>query len=294
MNGPPKTDLAAFEQELEYTAFFKSRNLHPGRWPTVGRTGGGYSFEKFERLSSHPDFRRIDFLATARNPLAEEPLVRVSKPSAKLDLILVADLSLSISCGFSESKIVQIAKLAVLFGYTAFRMGDRFGFIGFDNRVIEGLFYPPSRRPNVGLEIGEEILKFRPSVPFQGSALDLGRHVPESKSVLVLVSDFYFPPKSFRAILKPFARHQVIPIVLRQARERRWPAGLFGVLKLKDSESRREKTVFFSPGSVRRFEEKCRADEEEIRRVFASASAFPIFLEDVDPERLLWELSDRP
>ncbi len=290
MNRSARPDLAAFQQELEYTFPSRTRNIHPGKWRTVGRAGGGYSFLKFDRLSNHPDFRRVDFMATARNAVSDEPLVRISKPTAKIDVILVADLSLSMGCGFSESKVFQTAKLAVLFGYTAFRVGDRFGFLGFDNAVREEFYFPPVLSETAGLEIGEELLNFRPSLPFQGTRLDFSGHLPGKKSLLVLVSDFYFPPRSFRAILQDLRRHQILPILLRQEKERRWPRLLFGLLRLKDSESRRQRTVFFSPRMIRRFEEKSREDEAEIRRAFLSLSVSPLTLEEMNPQTVLREL----
>ncbi len=136
---------------------FKPRNLHPGRWAAARGGGQGFSFEKFERLSSHPDFRRIDLLATGRNPLLNEPLVRVYKPASRIDLILLADFSLSLACGFSESKVFQTAKLATLFGYTAFRWGDRFGSLArFSNgweRTWGGSINPDRRRGGEGYQV---------------------------------------------------------------------------------------------------------------------------------------------
>jgi uncharacterized protein (DUF58 family) len=290
---PAKPDLSELLQELDYRVDFKVRNLHPGKWPASGRKGEGFSFEKFERLSNYPDFRRIDFLATSRNPLLNEPLVRVSKPLARIDVIMMADLSLSLSCGFSEPKLFQVAKLATLFGHTAFRFGDRFGFIAFDNKLLKEFYYPPVRSETVGLEIGETLLDFRPSAPSRGITLkDISTFLPKKKSLIILVSDFYLEPESLRTILKGLSRHRIVPIILRQERERRWPRGLFGVLRLKDSENHAAKTLFFSPALIRSFEKKTKQNEEDLRRVFHAFSVLPIILDDVNPDRLL-EVLDR-
>jgi uncharacterized protein (DUF58 family) len=290
-SGPP--DLKKFLQELEYAIQFNIRNLYPGKWRSRGGSGAGRSFEKFESLSSHPDFRRIDMMATGRNPLAKEPLVRLFKPTARTDVIMVADLSLSISCGLQESKIAQIAKLATLFGYTAFRLGDRFGFIGFDNKPLEEFYFPPSRSRTIGLEIGEDVLTFRPSAPLRRSFLNLSRHLPETKSFVLLVSDFYFERGALMRILDSLSRHSILPIVLRQERERRWPPGLFGILPLKDSERELHRPVFFSRTMIRRFEKQSRENEGEIRKFFRTHGEEPIVVEEVDPDRLLEELIRR-
>jgi uncharacterized protein (DUF58 family) len=290
---PVKPDLSLLVREVDYRVDFKVRNLHPGKWPALGRKGEGFSFEKFERLSNYPDFRRIDFPATSRNPLLNEPLVRVSKPVARIDVIMMADLSLSLSSGFSEPKLFQIAKLATIFGHTAFRFGDRFGFVAFDNKLLNELYYPPMRSETIGLEIGEMLLDFLPSAPSSGISLkDIAQFLPQKKSLIVLVSDFYLEPESLGTILKAVSRHRVVPIILRQERERRWPRGLFGVVRLKDSEKHASKTVFFSPGLIRSFEKKSKQNEEEIKRVFHSFSVLPVIMEEVSPDRIL-EVLDR-
>ncbi len=289
----PPPDLKNFLQELEYAVEFRPRNLHPGKWVSGGGPGSGRSFEKFEPLSSFPDFRRIDMMATGRSPLAKEPLVRLSKPTVRADIIMVADLSLSISCGFEESKIVQIAKLATLFGYTAFRLGDRFGFVGFDNKPLEEFYRPPARSPVIGLEIGEDLLKFRPSAPLRRTLLNLEKHLPERKSFILLVSDFYIDPGALIRILASLSRHWILPLMLRQKRERRWPPGLFGILPLKDSERELQRPVFFSPATIRSFEQKSRENEDEIGKLFRAHGEEPIILEEIDPDRLYEELIRR-
>jgi len=280
-------------EELNYRVDFKVKNLHPGKWPSLGRQGGGYSFDRFERLSNFPDFRRIDFLATRRNPMANEPLVRVNKPVARIDLIMMADLSLSLSCGFSEPKLFQIAKLATLFGHTAYRFGDRFGFIAFDNKLLRQFYYPPVRSAGIGLQIGLSLLDFKPNAPSTGISIrGVEQFLPLKKSFVLLVSDFYLDPLSLEIILERVINHRVVPIILRHERERKWPRGLLGALRMKDSESGGLKTVFFSQGIIKDFEKRSRQNEEEIRRIFHSHSVEPIILDEVTPDRLL-EALDR-
>lgn len=288
-----RPDLRKFLQELEYAVPFHIWNVHPGRWQARGGAGGGASFEKFQSLSNHPDFRRIDMVATARNPLAREPLVRLFKPTARVDVVMLADLSLSITCGFEESKIVQIAKLATLFGYTAFRFGDRFGFIGFDRKPREEFYRPPVRSQTIGLEIGEELLGFEASAPLRQTFLNLEKYLPPARAFILFVSDFYIQPGPLNRILEALSRHWVLPIILRQERERRWPPALFGILPLKDSESGLQRAVFFSRSAIRKFEKQAQDNEEEIRGLFRVHGEKPLILEEINPERLFEELIRR-
>lgn len=282
-----KPDLTRFLQELDYSADLKVKHLRPGRWNVGGRTGDGFSFEKFNLLSNHPDFRKIDVLATSRYPLASEPLVRISKTTSAMDVILMADLSLSLNCGFSESKLFQIAKLSTLLGFTAFRFGDRFGFLGFDHRILDDFYYPPIRSRIIGLEIGQRILNFIPSNPSRGLDLNTDQYLPEKKSLIFLVSDFYFEPNALSSIIDRLSRHRVQPVVLRHEKERRWPRGLFGALQLKDSENEKGRLLFFSSRSIRKFEKKTKENEKEMERIFQSRSIVPILLEEVEPDRIL-------
>ena len=294
MKLPPKPNLLELVDEVDYKVDFRLRGLHPGKWTSMGKPGGGYSFQKYERLSNHPDFRRIDFLATSRIPMIHEPLVRVSKPASRIDVIMIADLSLSILYGFSEPKIYQVAKLATLIGNTAIRFGDRFGFIGFDNRILQELYFPPVSVQNAGLKVGEALLDFRPSGPSHGLTLkNLERFLPEKRALIVMVSDFYLEPEALRTVLQRLLRHRVFPVVLRHEKERRWPIGLFGVLRLRDSELNKEKIVFFSPRMIKAFEKEVKRKEEEIRRVFRSFSVVPIVLDEATPDRFLEEMERR-
>lgn len=279
-------------RELEYSIEFKVKNLHPGRWPAARGSGEGYSFEKFERLSNRPDLRRIDLLATRRNPLMNEPLVRMFKQTSRIDVIMLADLSPSLLCGFSEPKLIQVAKLATLFGYTAFRFGDRFGFIGFDKGLVPEFVYPAVRSSSLGLEIGERLLDFRPAASRGGPAmdLDLKRVLPEKKALIIFVSDFYLDPRVLRNMLAGLRRHAVLPVMLRQAWERTWPSGLFGVLKMKDPEREGERAVLFTPRTIRRFNRRARENEKKINQAFRSFSTVPIVLDKVTPGRFLEEL----
>lgn len=293
MDKRQKPILGDLLQELDYLVDFKSRNLHPGRWPATGIAGDGYSFEKFESLSGHPDFRRIDFLATARNPLISEPLIRRFKRTGLIDVIMLADLSPSISCGFSEPKLFQVAKLAVLFGYTAFRFGDRFGFLGFDNEILPWFTHPPSRSPSLGIEIGERLLDFEPSAKTGKLNLAPEHFLPEKRSLIVLVSDFYFAPDDLRTILQRLRRHAVLPVMLRQEWEQKWPDGLFGVLRLKDPERLGEKVLFFSSRTIKKFNEKARKNREETKRILESFSAVPLIMDKVTPNDFLDALDRR-
>lgn len=291
MSNANKQKLSELVEELDYRIDFRIRNLHPGKWPASGRYSSGFSFEKFERLSNHPDFRKIDFLATSRNPLLQEPLVRVFKSASRVDLIMLADLSLSLSCWFSESKLFQIAKLSTIFGYSAFRFGDRFGFIGFDNKLLNEFYWRPIHSRTLGLEIGEMVLDFHPSAPSRGLTLkDLEKFLPEKKSLVIFVSDFYLEPKALRAILKSLRRHRVLPIILRQENERHWPRGLFGILRLKDSESGREEMLLVTSRTIKKFKERTKRNEEGIRSIFNSFSVIPTILDRVTPVRLLNEI----
>lgn len=287
---PKLEDLLA---ELEYSIDFKVNHLHPGKWPSTCGNRGGFSIERFEPLSNYPDFRRIDLLATKRNPLMNEPMVRLFDAIARVDVIMLADLSPSLLCGVSEPKLFQVAKLAALFGFTAFSMGDRFGFLGFDNKLLPEFIYPPAHSRVLALEIGEKILNFHPSLGKGGVTLDLTRLLPERRALLIFVSDFYFDPVVLWGILKGLKRHTILPVMLRQEWERRWPRSLFGVLRMKDPETKRERVFFFSPRSTRRFNERAKENEEEIMRVFRSFSTVPIILDTVTPARLMEELERR-
>lgn len=283
-----KPNLSEFLREIEYFIDFKPRTRRPGKWQSADITGSGFSFKKFGFLSDYPDFRRIDLLATARNFLRQEPSVRILEQTAAIEVVMLADLSLSAAFNFLEPKTWQIAKLATLFGYTAYRYGDHFSFIGCDEAIIEKLFFPPARSKIYGLEIGEELLDFRPFVSSAEGLLEADTFLPSRKSKIIFVSDFYFETDFLEKVLGVLKKHEILPIILRQAVERKWPKGLKGLVSFRDMEKGVEKRLFLRKEIVEKFNRISQRNEELLKSVLSPRQ--PVVLEKVTIENILEEI----
>jgi len=284
-----KPDLLRFMQEVEYVIDFKAENLRHGKWPATGKfSGSGFLFGGYGNFFSHPDPRRIDFLATLKSPVFE-PLVRIFKPLANIDVIMVADFSLSMRFGLPMSKIWQIAKLATLFGFTAYRFGDRFGFIGCDGGVKEDLFFPPVRSKTIGLEIGESLLDFSPTKSSADGLREAVNYLPKKKSLIIFISDFYMETGLIIDIIMSMSPHEIIPVIMRHGEERAWEK-IFGFVSFGDIESAERKLVFISKKFIERFRAKTKENEKKIVGIFRESGWHPIILEPdkIDPEKILF------
>jgi uncharacterized protein (DUF58 family) len=184
-----------------------------------------------------------------------------------------------------------MAKLAALFGYTAYRFGDKFGFYGCDEDIIRELTFAPQRSKTYGLEIGEKVLDFRPLKDSANGLVRVLPLLPAKKSLVIVASDFYFPREIMEELMAELTlRHQVICFVLRDEKEDVWPDKFLGFINLKEMESAGEKTVLFSKKNAQRLKKYSEAERRALEDVFKKYDIAPIYLKSVNAEEISKEL----
>lgn len=287
-----KPDLRRFVEEIEYWLEFLPESSQSGRHPSK-LVASGFDFEDLVDFLTHPDPRRVDLIASARSP-GLLPLVKIFRETVGIKVIMLADLSRSIAFGSREPKTWLIAKLAVLFAYTAYRFGDRFGFCGCDEKIIEPLNFPVRRSKTYGLEIGEAVIDFEPQKSSAAGLFEAIRILPETKSLVVLASDFHFPQKDTEALLAELTdRHQVIAFVLRDKTEEIWPDKFLGFVAFEELEKRERKTILFSKKGSRQFKKSAEEEKKALEKTFQKYDLWPTFLDEVNPEKITKALERR-
>jgi uncharacterized protein (DUF58 family) len=245
--------------------------------------GRGMEFEEVRPYMFGDDVRSIDWNVSAR---AGEPHVKVFREERELTVMLAVDLSGSLSFGTNASfKRELVAEIAATIAFSAIRSNDRVGMLLFTDRTEE--FVPPRKGTRHVLRIVRDLLAFTP----QSRATNLARGIDEvttslrKRSVVCVVSDFLSgdderaAEKGLESALARLRRrHDVVPIVVGDIRERELPD--VGIIELEDLETGARRMIDTSSRWVREGWSEIAAERALTRdRLFRKARVDPLVLE---------------
>jgi len=212
--------------------------------------GRGMEFEEVCPYQIGDDVRLIDWNVSARYG---EPFIKKFREERELTVMLVVDVSRSGFFGsVDQYKLDVAAELCAVLAFSAIRSNDKVGLILFTDRVEK--YVPAKKGTQHVLRIIRELLYHAPEG--RGTNIDEAvgflNRVTVRKSVCFLVSDFL--TDGFDSSLRiARRRHDLIPIVVQDPRERTLPRG--GIIELEDAE--RGETILVD------------TDSRRIRRAFA-------------------------
>jgi uncharacterized protein (DUF58 family) len=241
--------------------------------------GRGMEFEEVRPYMFGDDVRSIDWNVSAR---AGEPHVKVFREERELTVMLAVDLSRSLAMGTrSELKRELVAEIAATLAFSAIRSNDRVGMLLFTDR-IEAIV-PPKKGARHVLRIVRDLLAFTP----QGRGTDIARALDElnaslsKRTVVCVISDFLAPAQAKPwegALARLRRRHDVIPIIVTDARERELPD--VGIIDLEDLETGEVRAYDTSSHWVREGWAEVAEDRAQARdRLFRKAKTEPLLLE---------------
>jgi len=242
--------------------------------------GRGMEFEEVRPYLVGDDVRAIDWNVSAR---VGSPHIKLFREERELTVLLAVDLSGSLAFGTrGELKRELVAEVAATLAFSAIRSNDRVGMLLFTDRTEA--YVPPRKGPRHVLRIVRDLLAFRP----EGRGTDIARALDEAarslskRSVVCVVSDFLDFPRADdarraattdegetslsrepwdQALARLRRRHDVIPIVVGDIRERELPN--VGIVELEDLET----------GERRRFDTSSRWVREGWSEVAAERAA---------------------
>ncbi len=260
--------------------------------------GRGMEFEEVRPYLVGDDVRAIDWNVSARVGV---PHIKLFREERELTVILAVDLSGSLSFGTRrELKRELVAEVAATLAFSAIRSNDRVGMLLFTDRTEA--FIPPKKGPRHVLRIVRDLLAFEP----KGRGTDITRALDEvarslsKRSVVCVVSDFLetklaadattpatkparrsaTPSRESweHALARLRRRHDVIPIVVGDVRERELPN--VGIIELEDLETGARRLFDTSSRWVREGWSEVAEERAEVRnRHFRRARIEPLVLE---------------
>jgi uncharacterized protein (DUF58 family) len=236
-------------------------------------------FEEVRPYQYGDDVRSIDWNVSARTGF---PHVKLFREERELTVMLAVDLSGSLGFGtHAQLKRELAAEVAATVAFSAIRSNDRVGLVCFTDRVE--LVVPPRKGSRHVLRIVRDLLAFEP----ERRGTDIGAAIAEAdrllsrRAVLFVVSDWQsrgLAPSGAEpweeALRVARARHDVIPVVVRDRRERELPP--VGLVEFEDEETGERVVADLGSRAVRqRFARLAAADaqllDDALRRLRCEA-----------------------
>lgn len=226
-----------------------------GSYRSVFR-GRGLEFDEVREYQEGDEPRLIDWNVTAR---MDRPFVKTFVEERELTVMLVIDVSASHDLGSGEKlKRELAAELAATLALSAMRSQDRVGLVLFAD-AIEAFVPPRKGRGHV-----HRLLRAVLGAGFRGRAADWSglehrlMRTLKGRCVLVVVSDFLGGSHA-RALRVLASRHDVVPVVVSEPRERSLPA--LGLVRLEDPETGATVVIDTADPAVRERYEQAAAEQ---------------------------------
>ena len=234
-------------KEIHYSIRWLARSQRPGHHRS--RTpGAGHEFRGHAPLLRELDPRRLDVHASLRDPIgyaAGQWQVRTYLQRATIRLVVLADLSASMSADSTRRKMALLADLTATLAYSASRAGDAFGFFGADAHLRSEVMQYPTYARGAGLRLAESLRTFSATGAGSEGLVDAVRRLGRTRALVFLASDFHLPDATLEPLLTALAPHAVVPAVLWDEQEHALPAA--GFTSVVDAETGARRFLWLRP-----------------------------------------------
>lgn len=203
-------------------------------------TGRGLIFKDHVIYEPGEDFRTIDWKVFGRT---DKLFVKRYEEERNLTVHVILDFSGSMGFGTKMTKAEYASKLGVGFAYLALKNNERFVLSTFADTLE--VFKPKKGRA----QLASMVQFLNEKKPKGKSKLDdsLGHYkkLIDSRSYVVIISDFLYPLEELKRTMFRFKNHQVVLVQVLDEVERK--LNLEGDFKLKDMETNATLRTFLNP-----------------------------------------------
>ena len=262
---------------FHYDIGWRTGSQHPGRHRSW-HTGAGLEFRGHAPLLGAGDARRIDLLASFKDPFGQW-LVRTYRQRSAISVYVVADLSASMQGPPDTRKWNVLADLTESAAESAFRSGDAFGFIGADEQLLPQFWLPATRMRGAGAVLAAQLRGFVPWGRSADGLLSAVARLPRRRSLVFLASDFHFPLARVDALIRALSGHAVVPVIVWDRAEFSPRAG-WRIQHVHDSESSSARVLLSRPALRRKLESAYQHRFELLRERFTHQDMPPLLLTD--------------
>ncbi|HSV69223.1 MAG TPA: MxaS protein [Methylibium sp.] len=262
--------------------YYRSGQPALGQFPGHHRSrrgDSGHEFRSHVPLTHAPDARRLDLLASLRDPLGQW-LVRLASERKAIPVYAVADLSASMGYVGERRRLDVLADFTESLAWSAWRTGDPFGFVGCDERVRPDWVQPPVRSRGAGSQLAQRLRGFVPTGRSAIGLADAHRMLRRQRSLVFLLSDFHLPLDQLDRVLDSLSMHEIVPVLLWDRGEFEPPPARSGLAPLADAESGRQRLLWLRPALRARWVERIEARQDALDALFRRHRLRPLRLVD--------------
>jgi len=272
--------MATALREINYRLHAPVRGAWPGRHRSASGEGG-FEFRSHVPLADAPDARRLDLLASLREPLGRW-LVRRNSQRLAVPVVMLADLSASMAHAppgrpdLAKSQV--LAEMAQCLAWSAWKSGDSFGFFGCAEQLLPAWTLPATRSRGAGAALAERL---RRHTPVGTSAAGLSQAVPwlgRRRALLFLVSDFQLPLAQLDRLLASLAAHELVPVLLRQPAEAELGSRA-GLAPVRDAETGQQRWLWWRPRLRQQWQAAWAAEQQALDELFKRHRLRPVLFE---------------
>lgn len=271
--------------ELDYRIRWLATHPFPGSH-RARLAGAGQDWRGSVPLTEGRGTLRLDLRASARDPL-ERAWVHEYTQRSRVPVLMVADLSRSMQFHGRSRRLHSVAQFARAVSAGAFRRGDPFGFIGCDREVRRDWIVPPRVSRDAGERVARRLEDLATSQEHETRAQARGADalallapwLPRRRALVFLLSDLHMDPALFERSLARLVAHEVIVLLLADSAERQPPAR-WGLARLQDLETGRERLLFLRPGQAQRMAQAQHEHQQRMRQLARRHHAGLVVAED--------------
>ncbi len=263
-------------QEIHYRVGLPALGHFPGHHRST-RGDSGFEFRGHAALLDAPDPRRLDLYASLRDPFGNW-VVRVHSERRAVPVVMVVDLSASMGFASTRFKLDVVADFAECLAWSAWRTGDRFGFVGCDSVVREDVLVAQTRSRGAGGALAAKLRTLHPEGPSARALLTAHQHLGQRRSLVFLLSDFHLPLSEVEAVIASLAHHDLVPVVVWDPLEFTLTAQR-GLVHVVDPESGQRQFVWWRPALREEWAAAHRERRAALLRLFRARRLKPLFIE---------------
>ncbi len=249
---------------LDYRVRWRTGESRPGKH-AARQAGAGGNFRAYRPFWQLPDARHIDVRRSIADP-AGEVMVRQMEQRSSIAVVLAVDVSRSMNFFPAGSHIASVALIAQAAARSATRAGDAFGFVAFDEQIVDTLSVLPTRRRSAAAALPAALRAFAPRGRNAAGIQALTTYLPHRRSLVLLASDFLMPLDMVDTALSSLARHDVAPIVFG-GQDVPLPPGA-GLLRVRDVETGASRLTLLRPALRRRWRAAAEARRDALHAIF--------------------------
>lgn len=229
-------------------------------------TGRGLIFKDHVIYEPGEDFRSVDWRLFGRT---DRLFVKRYEEERNLTVHVVLDLSGSMAFGTKVTKAEFASMLGVGFCYLALKNNENFVMSTFSDelevfrprkgraQLATMIAYLNSKKPKGASKLAESLLNYKKLI--------------DSRSYVVIISDFLYPLEQIRDVAVRLKHHQVLMIQVLDQVERKLE--IEGDFKLKDMESNETMRTFINPFGRKKYEQMLFEHVSKIKEICDSTGA---------------------